>query len=181
MGLNLVFAGRANLSAMERYAGRSDIVYAFYGHTSAMDAIVALLYAVRKSDIYKLIITSKHKHKIPSALHRFVHFVDLEKRSNSSKLLEETCECPLMFCVEGTRAYKDYIHSGFYHYAKRTRKKIAFVVFDLQKFRPIVSELHDPDEVSKDEILVRMRDFVASTFEYSTMYPEKCNKIRWRV
>jgi hypothetical protein len=160
---------------------RGRVVFAVYGHTSFADSITSLIQCPRLG--IKVVVAHKHRNKIPLRAHKYVEFVGHTETttSNASSLHKRTIEpnTPLGICIEGTRGFKDYVHSGFYHLAKKNKMKIVFLIQDYAKFTFRCSTILDPAEHTVESCLDVLRDFVRERSMIS-MYPKQQNTIRLR-
>ena len=150
-----------------------NIVVAMYGHTSWLDSCYYLYCGIFMPNNVSILVKKKYKFLYPNYFHKFLYFID----TNTTKMIHNG---NIALLIEGSRSYKNYIHSGFKYIAKNNNCEIVFGVIDFHQNKiyftnPIGNDL------SNTEYENYLTKFVQNfQFEHISLYPNYCSKIKIR-
>jgi hypothetical protein len=154
------------LELCEKYSKKDrPLIMAFYGHTSYLDGIILLYNIIFRMKEYRILtmIAKHYQSKIPSFIHKYCFFVETQKKTNQSASSNTKLNngSVLNIAIEGTRKYKDHLHSGYYYIAKNNSADLVYIIIDFRNRRPYFSsiiEYEQMDGMDNDRLLQPLKD-----------------------
>jgi len=152
----------------------NSIVFATYGHTSAMDALYCTYFAYTLNCLG--FAKKIHKSLYPKFLHNNLYFI--ENKSSNIRIKR-----PFAMFIEGTRDKLPYIRSGFKYIAINNKSTLVYMILNFSKNKLELSEaIYTPlDLLTDNELLHPLKELIKnkSPKDYA-IYPSYCSDIKFK-